>query len=48
MAFHRPGVYAYYFGRAHLGSISGFTATLMVAGTAKGLSAVPSPGDGYR
>jgi len=30
------GVYAYYFGRAHLGSISGFAATLMVAGTAMG------------
>lgn len=32
----QAGVYAYYFGRAHLGSISGFAATLMVADTAMG------------
>lgn len=30
------GAYAYYFGRAHLGSISGFAASLTVAGTAFG------------
>ncbi len=32
----QAGVYAYYFGRSHLGSISGFATTLMVAGTAFG------------
>ncbi|WP_254977291.1 MFS transporter [Cyanobium sp. ATX 6A2] len=32
----QAGVYSYYFGRAHLGSISGFAATLMVAATAVG------------
>ncbi|MGL6132802.1 MAG: MFS transporter [Prochlorococcaceae cyanobacterium] len=32
----QAGIYAYYFGRAHLGSISGFAATLMVAATAVG------------
>lgn len=32
----QAGVYAYYFGRSHLGAISGFATTLMVAGTAFG------------
>ncbi len=32
----QAGVYANYFGRTHLGSISGFATTLMVAGTALG------------
>jgi sugar phosphate permease len=32
----QAGVYAYYFGRSHLGSISGFATTISVAGTAFG------------
>lgn len=32
----QSGVYAYYFGRSHLGSISGFATTLTVIGTATG------------
>lgn len=32
----QAGVYAYYFGRSHLGAISGFATTVMVAGTAFG------------
>ncbi|MBF2014930.1 MAG: MFS transporter [Rivularia sp. T60_A2020_040] len=32
----QAGVYAYYFGRSHLGSISGLATTILVAGTAFG------------
>jgi MFS family permease len=32
----KSGVYAYYFGRSHLGSITGFATTLAVIGTATG------------
>ncbi len=32
----RSGIYAYYFGRSHLGSITGFATTLAVIGTATG------------
>jgi hypothetical protein len=32
----QSGVYAYYFGRSHLGSISGLASTIAVAGTSFG------------